>query len=75
MRRVIVIPASCPNCHSTKRTGKRGSRIIKFSTLQNIGGIDCMAKRISYVTCLECGQNYIISEPIKGNCSESEKND
>lgn len=65
MKKANVIPPHCPTCQSMKRGQKEGSRVIGFSSTQIVNGVPCNAIRLSYVTCQNCGQRYVVREPIE----------
>jgi transcription elongation factor Elf1 len=64
MEKSTVTPATCPRCGSLKRSKKTGSRVTEFGSTQHVNGVECTAIRYSYVTCENCGQRYIIREPV-----------
>lgn len=55
------IPASCPKCKSTKRTKLRRSKRIEGEVVINGEIYDYVT--LSYTTCLNCGQVYIVRRP------------
>ena len=76
MKKANATPATCPTCHSTHRSKKEGTRTIDFNSIQIVNGIQCTAIKISYVTCSNCGQRYVVREPVfNGKCSPCEQDD
>lgn len=67
MKKWNATPPACPTCGSLKRTRKEGSRVLKFSSPQIVNGVECNAIRLSYVTCNNCGQRYVVREPADVN--------
>ena len=60
------IPASCPKCKSTQRTKLRRSKRIVGEVV--IMGESYDYVTLSYTTCLNCGQVYIVRRPGRIGC-------